>query len=220
MDITEVLFEAIKSGTPLFWGTNLSGLDADKLARLLGPRLVQTSGKNYAVAMHRDDPANFSDRTDYFDWHSDGLYHAKPPRFVLLHCLDPGKAGIGTELADAHSALSDIPLSSLRTLRKLRSYYVGRILSFDHPILQPEGMLLASRGHASALPDLQLEGYPTIREIAVAFSDLYRALDKRAIAYTWRPGATLVFDQYRYMHRRNSAVIDRERKLLRMWFTP
>lgn len=218
MDITEALFDAINGGTPLFFGRDLSGLDIDKLARLLGPRLVQTSGQDYAVAMHKDDPSDCSDRTEYFDWHSDGLYHPVPPRHVLLHCIDPGTGMIATELAETESVLADIPLGSLRTLRKLRSHYVGHGGSFDHPIIMPEGMLLASRGHVDALPDLGLERHPLIRDIAAAFSDLYRALDAHAQDYQWQAGGTLVFDQYRYMHRRNSAGIDRKRKLIRMWF--
>ncbi len=211
------LFDEIQARNGLLY-RDIPGLDIDELARLLGPRLVQTSGKNYAFATHKEDPSDCSDRTEYFDWHSDGLYHARPPRFVFLHCIDPGAGQCKTELANVSKVLSLLNPSSLNTLLKLRSHYIGHGDSFDHPVLRTDGMLLASRGHVSALSDLPLAEVPTIRDTAAAWSDLYRHLDENAVSFVWLAGGTLIFDQRKYMHRRNSAVIDRARKLIRMWF--
>jgi alpha-ketoglutarate-dependent taurine dioxygenase len=216
MSGTQELFDAIGSDD-LLW---LRGhdFDADEFVRLLGPRIVQTSGKNYAFAMHKEDPTDCSDRTDYFDWHSDGLYHAEPPRFVLLHCIDAGAGQINTDLAATNDVVASFSTRNLRTLCKLRSHYIGHGGIFGHPILADAGMLLASRGYISPLLDLSLEDQPTIREIAKALSELCRSLDEHAVPYEWKAGTTLVFNQYRYMHRRNSAFVDRDRKLIRMWF--
>ena len=192
--------------------------DVDEFARLLGPRIVQTSGKNYAFAMHKEDPTDCSDRTEYFDWHSDGLYHVTPPRFVLLHCLHPGSKQSMTELANISQVLADLAPSSRSTLLKLRSYYVGHGGCFGHEVVQGGGMLLASRGYVTPFVDLPLAEHPAVREIATALAELYRHLDDNAVEFGWSAGDTLVFDQYRYMHRRNSTVIDRDRKLIRMWF--
>jgi alpha-ketoglutarate-dependent taurine dioxygenase len=218
MSGTEELFDTIHSGVTLFY-QDVPDFDVEELVRLLGPRIVQTSGENYAIAMHKEDPTDHSNRTTFFDWHSDGLYLPKPPRFALLHCLNPGNGQAKTELANTNQVLTKLSPSSLRTLSKLRSHYIGDGGSFDHPILTSDGMLLASRGYVSPLLDLPFEDQPSIRDISETFSELYRHLDDSAVPYEWNTGGTLIFDQYQYMHRRNSAIIDRDRKLIRMWFT-
>ena len=205
------------------------GFDAEDLVKQLGPRLVQTSGQNYAIAKHKDDPADCSDRTEYFDWHSDGLYHPQPPRFVLLHCLQVGSGEVKTELASVAELIAKISTRSLRTLIDLHSTYIGHGGCFAHPIFRNNEMLLASRGYISPRPDLPLADNPSNRDIATAMSELYGLLDENAHTYEWSAGTTLIFDQYRYLHRRNpdnsaiggnarSSTIDKDRKLVRMWF--
>ncbi len=215
---TEELFDTIHSGVTLFY-QDVPDFDVEELVRLLGPRIVQTSGKNYSIATHKEDPNDHSNRTTFFDWHCDGLYLATPPRFALLHCLDPGNGQAKTELANTNQVLTKLSPSNLRTLSKLRSHYIGHGGSFDHPILTSDGMLLASRGYVSPLPDLPFEDQPSIRDLNEALSELYHHLDDSAVPYEWNMGGTLIFDQYQYMHRRNSGIIDRDRKLIRMWFT-
>jgi alpha-ketoglutarate-dependent taurine dioxygenase len=215
---TEELFEIIHSGALLFY-RDVPDFDVEEFVLLLGPRIVQTSGKNYAIAMHKEDPTDYSNRTTFFDWHCDGLYLPKPPRFALLHCLHPGNGQAKTELANTNEVLTRLSPGSFRTLSKLRSHYIGHGGSFDHPILTSDGMLLASRGYVSPLLDLPFEDHPSIRDINEALSELYDHLDDSAVPYEWNMGGTLVFDQYQYMHRRKSETIDRDRKLIRMWFT-
>jgi len=224
MSGTKKLFNVIQSGTALHY-QNITDLDVEELVHLLGSRIVRTGGRDYGhdyrIAMHREDPTDCSDRTEYFDWHSDGLYYSKPPKYVLLHCLDPGSQQINTDLAETIQVLSVIHHDHFQILKKLLSHYIGHGGNFDHPVLtgyQNSEMLLASRGHISALPDLSLEDHPSLREISTALTDLYRSLDENAVSYQWNKGATLIFNQYQYMHRRNSNSIDRERKLIRMWF--
>jgi alpha-ketoglutarate-dependent taurine dioxygenase len=215
---TEELFNKIESGVMLLY-QDVPDFDVDELVRLLGPRIVQTSGENYAIARHKEDATDHSNRTTFFDWHTDGLYLPKPPRFALLHCLHPGSRQAKTELADIDQVLAKLRPSSLCTLSKLRSHYIGHGGIFDHPILTSRGMALASRGYVSPLPDLPFEDQPSIRDVNETLSELYHHLDASAVPYEWNMGGTLIFDQYRYMHRRNSAIIDRDRRLIRMWFT-
>src|SRR6266850_6625905 len=87
---------------------NIPDFDADQVAALLGPRLMASRGQPYAIAQHRDDPSDCSERTEYFDWHSDGLYVMRPPHYVILHCLDPGAGLISTDLANVKEVLSKI----------------------------------------------------------------------------------------------------------------
>lgn len=217
MITTRQLFNLIQTNSNLYLLP--CKLDPDELARLLGDRIVQTSGKNYAIAMHRDDPTDCSDRTEYFDWHSDGFYHARPPRFVLLHCLHPGNGHCNTEFANVETLLDSISEDSLYTLRSLRSHYIGHGGCFVHPISIGREMLLASRGYVSPLPDLPLENTPSIRDITSAFSDLYQRLGQIAYSSKWQKGDTFVFDQYKTLHRRTSRGVDKDRKLIRMWWT-
>ena len=218
MSATEELLKKIDSGAALFYW-NILDFDVEELVQLLGPRIIQTSGKNYAIAMHREDPTDCSDRTEYFDWHSDGLYHPTPPKFVLLHCLNSGNGQIHTDLADVQNVLAKLSPDRLQTLSRLCSHYIGHGGNFDHRILLNNKILLASRGYVSPLTYLPLEEQPSIRDIGEALSELYLYLDCSAVSYKWRAGDTLIFNQYQYLHRRNSAVIDRDRKLIRMWFT-
>lgn len=214
------LFEAIESKTALYF-LHVSNMDVDKLvawANELGPGIVQTGGKDYAIVQHKDDPSDHSNRTEYFDWHSDGLYHAKPPRFVLLHCLNPGSGEAQTDVASSMQVLKQMSSRTLRTLAKLRSHYIGHGGCYSHPIRHSAWkMLLASRGYVSPLEEIPLEDQPSIREISDAIRELYLLLDENAIPQEWKAGNTLIFDQYKYMHRRNSSGIDKERKLIRMW---
>lgn len=212
MDIPKIL-----SGLPLIY-EHIPDFDIDEVVKHLGSRIVPTSGKDYVIAQHKDDPSDCSDRTDYFDWHSDGLYYTTPPRFVLLHCLDPGSGQGKTELASVFYMLDRLSEDTLYTLNHLRSHYIGHGGCFDHRILYHGGMLLASRGYVSPLPDLPLEDIPSIRSTSDALMELYDALGFVAVPYTWRAGDTLIFDQYQYLHRRNSCKIDKDRKLIRLWF--
>lgn len=220
-----IAFEAVCGGSipspaatmPFF--QDIPDFDVDEFIRWLGPRLVKTSGQDYAIAMHKEDPTDCSDRTEFFDWHSDGLYLPQPPRFVLLHCLDPGGGEVVTELASVDKVLNSLPLFGLRTLRRLRSHYIGHGGCFDHPILAGDNMLLASRGYISPLPGLSLDDIPSTRDIGEALAELYEELDAAAVPYEWAKGRTLIFEQRKFMHRRESRVIDRDRKLIRMWFS-
>lgn len=216
MHLTQLL-SGVKAGVCLL--QNLPDFDADQIAFLLRRRIVTTSGQPYAIAQHKDDPSDCSDRTEYFDWHSDGLYVMRPPHYVILHCLDPGAGLISTDLVNVKDVLSKISEDSLYTLGKLNSTYIGHGGSFSHPILSLKGMLLASRGFVSPLSGLSLNEQPSIRDITTALTELYHHLDKNAFPHQWKVGDTLIFDQYQYMHRRNSNSIDKERKLIRMWFT-
>ncbi|SRR6266852_1442688 len=216
MHLTQLL-SGVKAGVCLL--QNLPDFDADQVAFLLRRRLVATSGQPYAIAQHKADPSDCSDRTEYFDWHSDGLYVMRPPHYVLLHCLDPGAGLISTDLCSVTKVLNKLSEDSLYTLGKLRSHYIGHDGTFNHPILSLKGMLLASRGFVEPLPGLSLEEQPSIRDITAALSELYHQLDANAVPYHWMIGDTLIFDQYKYLHRRNSSIIDKDRKLIRMWFT-
>ena len=198
---------------------NVSDFDAGRVAAWLGPRLVQTSGHDYAVAQHKDDPSDCSDRTEYFDWHSDGLYYPQPPKYVLLHCLDAGHGLIKTELVNIHEIILRLHPSNQYVLGKLQSRYIGHGGSFVHPIISLKGMLLASRGVIETLPGLSLHEQPSIREITEVMANLYELFDTLAVPYNWSSGDTLIFNQYQYLHRRNSNTIDKDRKLIRMWFT-
>ncbi len=204
-------------GLPLIY-EHLPDFDIEEWVKHLGSRIVQTNGQNYAVAQHKDDPSDCSDRTEYFDWHSDGLYHPLPPRYVLLHCINPGAGQINTELASVEKVLDRLSIESLSTLACLRSHYIGHGGCFYHPILRAGEMLLASRGYVSPLNHVPLAAVPSIRDISDAMMELYDGLDFLAVPYKWQAGDTLIFDQYQYLHRRNSTSIDRDRKLIRMWF--
>jgi len=203
--------------TPFY--CNLPDFDPNKWATILSKHIKQTTGLDYTIAMHQDNPNDYSNRTEYFDWHSDGLYHPVPPQYVLLHCLDAGCGLAETELSHVVEVQYLLSQKHLNTVDKLQSHYIGHNGIYAHPLFNIKGMLLASRGHVSALPGLSLHEQPSIREITDALQALYIALDKCAVPYSWSAGDTLIFDQYQYIHRRNSNVIDKDRKLIRMWFT-
>jgi alpha-ketoglutarate-dependent taurine dioxygenase len=197
---------------------SISDFDADKFVSLVGNGIVKTKDKDYEIIMEGDDPTDFSNRTQYFHWHSDGLYREIPPRFVLFHCLHPGNGKAMTELASVRCVFSAMSPANVAILKKLNTWYIGHMGMFYHKMISRDGVLLASRGYQAPLAELELENVPEYYDIVAAMTDFYNQLEKHAVSFHWSKGNTLVFNQRLYLHRRNSAVTDYDRKLVRMWF--
>lgn len=154
-------------------------------------------------------------------WHQDGLTYEHPPTTVLLYCESEGRGDITTDLADTSLALKQLEKSSRDTLKQLSRFYVSRsgldvhsgdILRKDMRTGQ-EYLSLCSRGWVRG--DLNM----TLEQMTKAMSSLFENL-KPAYIHSWRKGDCLIFNNYKYLHRRYNPdnLTDPTRRLLRMWF--
>lgn len=182
-------------------------------------RLVMTAEGPYSIVQDDGVPTtDCSKHSLHFDWHTDGLVYPTPPKYVMLHCVNPGTEGITTELCDVNAALDKLPISIRQVLYLCRSNYVDRRGdAHPLPLLADNGLYLASRGFIDSI--VPVEYYPTIRGQATSLNSLIEALDNN-ICHTqnWKAGDTLIFNNHKYLHRRVSKGLDKQRKLYRLWF--
>jgi alpha-ketoglutarate-dependent taurine dioxygenase len=185
----------------------------------LGDRIMLTSGKKWSIVEDAATLTDASRQTTNLDWHVDGLYYKTVPRYVLLHCTEPGKGGVKTEFVDTYYVTNKLPGDVALILSKLQMHYIGKDGEYQHyPILSLSGLNLGSRGYVSPKSHA-LEEMPTNREIAKAMVCLFETMDVNVcLSKSWIKGDTVIFDQTRIIHRRVSTLSDRERKLIRMWW--
>ena len=195
------------------------GFDPEALLARLKHRSVPTSEGAYSIVEDIGRPTtDFSKHSRFFDWHTDGLYHDPPPRWTVLHCIDPGDGEITTEVADALAAIRHVPAEHARILEKLATVYVGRDgKRHARKIVGPTWVHLASRGFVTS--SVPVEDFPSLRESADAVQAFIAALDRgERHVQKWQAGDVLVFDNHRHLHRRVGIAPDPKRRLTRMWF--
>lgn len=196
--------------------------DPDVFADKLGERIALTSGKRWTIVEQSLDPKDLQDasrQTTFLDWHVDGSYHHPPPRYVLLHCIDPGHSNGSTQFADGHVIFSKLPRDVILVLSKLQMNYVGRSGVHAHePILSLAWITICARGYVEPISK-ELSEVPSLRETARATSMLFDAMDDSiCLDHHWKKYDNIIFDQRRIIHRRMTSAEDRQRKLYRMWW--
>lgn len=187
------------------------------------PNIVRNrQGEPYSFIENGADPLDFSRRSGAFDWHTDGLYHQRPPKYVLQYCLHPGELNIKTALADSTVILAHMPGKHVATLARLCIKYVGHGAECLQPVINSEGGLFLGVGFKGSNDYTSIVAYPDryicTRDIANALSKLYETLDQNKILVTWEPNKLLRFNQYRYLHCRDSVCDNDTRKFVRIWY--
>jgi alpha-ketoglutarate-dependent taurine dioxygenase len=219
MAAIDLIEGAILQGCGMF-SVRQGDFDPEALLARLKDRSVPTRSEG-ATSIVEDigrPTTDCSKHTLKFDWHTDGLYHDPPPRWTVLHCIDPGAGEITTEVADALAAIGRLSAEHARVLEKLETVYVGRDgKRHARRIVGPTFVHLASRGFVTS--GASVEDFPSIRETVDAVQALIAALDggDRHIQ-KWQTGDVLVFDNHRHLHRRVGIAPDPKRRLTRMWF--
>lgn len=171
---------------------------------------------------------DFSRTPQDFDFHTDGLYEAELPQWVLLHCRNPGTATAVTVLADSEAAFANLPVRDQHIARMLETVYIGRHGDrFARPLVRTTGggvstIQMVSRGFLRPT-DLQPDrgDHLTVRDIAEFTGTLFAALEAAIVAtHDWSVDDVLVFDNHRFPHARRSVSgrVDPGRRLDRLWF--
>jgi hypothetical protein len=136
-------------------------------------------------------------------WHMDMAHRPSPARFILLSCMDPGERPCATELLNWRQLLSSEQLTlSSEAPVLVRS---GRA-SFYTTMLDGQQRFL--RHDPTCITALTDEGRALQAQIAAA--------SERVHAAHWQAGRTLIFDNWRFLHRRSDASHSPSRALLRI----
>jgi alpha-ketoglutarate-dependent taurine dioxygenase len=196
----------------------------------VGLEVIPSKDGPLSYVVDGGEPADKSKSTETFDFHTDGLYRTNLPRYVLLYCIDAGSATVTTKLSDGKLALQLIrKLPEPPRLDKLSAVYVARdgqryprSIVQQHPATGEDVLAFGSRAYFE--PDLT--GYPaielpTLREAARAGVTLFDAID-RCTCYEmiWSAHELLMFDNLRFVHKREARQRDTDRRLLRVWLAP
>jgi alpha-ketoglutarate-dependent taurine dioxygenase len=198
----------------------------DEFLQLLGNRIVPTlTGCPYkTIQDESNDNAPESalleptKTTAFFDWHIDGLYYTSPPQHTLLYCKDPGHGDTTTDLASTQEVLDKLSPEVRKTLSSMQMNYIH---NNNHKSIRPflfgESFLLSTRGFLE--PNVEPKYMPSLRSIGEALVVLYETLDRTiTLSHQWQKGEVLVWDNHKYIHRRNGHKLDPNRKIIRMWF--
>lgn len=136
-------------------------------------------------------------------WHMDMSPRPSPARFILLSCMDPGERPCATELLNWHQLLSSEQLTLASEAPVL--VRCGRA-SFYTTMLDGQRRFL--RHDPTCITALTNEGRALQAQITAA--------SKRAHTIHWQPGRTLIFDNWRFLHRRTDASHSPSRALRRI----
>jgi alpha-ketoglutarate-dependent taurine dioxygenase len=140
----------------------------------------------------------------------------------LLYCESAGQNFITTDLADVSSTLNVLNPHDYSMLEKMYRCYVSRsgeqlykdLVVQKHLDTGQPFLNLCSRGWVQGDADMTLE--QMVRTMHALFESI-----RLCHVHSWSEGDCLVFNNYKYLHRRNnpSNVPDPDRRLIRMWFT-
>lgn len=136
-------------------------------------------------------------------WHMDMAHRPSPARFILLSCIEPSDQSCATELLDWQQALGEEDLATARRepilVRSGRASFYTTMLDEDRRFLRQDPTCisgLSDRGRMLQVKINETTFEPNCR-------------------IRWQAGSTLVFDNWRFLHRRTDATHSKSRILLR-----
>ncbi len=141
-----------------------------------------------------------------FPWHTDGAISRHPPRYVALYARSVELGGATTDLLDVQAR------SSAQFFETVKSCVLRGCDSVGRPVIRRAYEVL--------------EGSPCIRWDRRVFSvdaprvrraeDLLNRL-QASHSVDWRDGMLIIFDNWRFLHRRSDVRPDEKRTLLRFY---
>ena len=132
-----------------------------------------------------------------FPFHTDGAHHRRPPRWVVMRCIDPGQGNRPTLLADG----ARLPLTARQSREIERAVWWVRSggRSFPASIVKRTGEVTVIRYDrgcmAAANPAFAAAG--DLFDAAIEASDHVRL--------SWQADDAVVFDNWRMLHARGTA---------------
>lgn len=137
-------------------------------------------------------------------WHMDMAHRPAPAKFIVLSCVEPSEQDCMTELMDWRQALGEEHMAAARhepvLVRSGRASFYTTILDERRRFLrQDPTCIFGLTDHARFLQ-----------------ARVNETTCKPVCSMYWRPGHTLVFDNWRLLHRRGDASRSKSRTLLRV----
>jgi gamma-butyrobetaine dioxygenase len=202
--------------------------DGPALAALLGPVRSSNFGDFWdvkAVVDHRGDAAtNTTANTSLrLGPHTDLPTRETPPGFQFLHCVENEAVGGYSTMADGLALVDHLERenpAALEALTTLRWVFANRGMGIDHRWTGPM-IELAGDGHPitfrafyplRAFPDMAPDDLPRAYEAMSLFSTLADS-DAFRLAYPFRPGDLVAFDNRRILHGRDAFSVEGTRHL-------
>lgn len=161
-----------------------------------------------------------------FVFHTDGPYYREPPRYVILHCVDPGQenSGIASVLQDTRPIIKQFSRQQVDVLRQIDFIYHGRKGNRTRRNLievAAGGSDLVSnfggKGHLELVPSSDIDFF-TWMSIASEFFKKISNSKYGFVRHRYKKFDTLVFDNHIFLHGRENPkeIVDCDRKLYRI----
>jgi hypothetical protein len=148
-------------------------------------------------------------------------FQGRPPRYLVLWCIEPGKDEEGgeTTLFDMANHISlNYPEDFVESLKEkkfnfcsssgVRKSNLGEVAL--NPFIETEG---DHQIHRFSLNNVDLKEEKAVKDFC---SDIHDKFEKSKIEIQWKKGGFLIWDNHRMLHSRNE-YFDRDRTLQRVW---
>jgi len=180
--------------------TGCSSLDEFRqLAESLGKVTLES---DIRISVHKA----FASGADAVPPHGDG----PDARYIALYCVQQQVPPIPITLINARSALKDLSPKCIRFLQKSRFRRGGQ--EFHILTVYKDSFCLY---YAPWLVnDRKIVEQETFQEFVRFVSRMIR---EKSFETLWTPGEFVIFDNYRFLHARQTLVLDSPRHLVRLW---
>ena len=195
-------------------------------------KLMNESGKFEIVVSH-DGPisvvleengkreGDHSKMSTDFGKHIDGLYKENPPQFVILYCENEGLGEATTNFYDGKFIANVV--NRLFKADNLIMNYISRNGKIypqkfirQHPVTKNDVMMIANRGFIQQDPKSNLGEMLNLDELNQIITLANAIPPKHSMIF--KNHDLMLSDNYSFPHSRMSQIVDRERKLYRIWF--
>lgn len=174
-------------------GRPVAGSRHPELVRDIRPQAIQDAPPNTLSSTYGDGA---------FPFHTDCAHWPRPPRYLVLYCVDPGSGGRETHLVSPSAAIDNDERRVLRRalwrVRGIRQPFLARVLDgvCGDEFFRYDLECMAPIGNHSKSTDL--------------FSVLLGECPVQRI--DWEPGKYLIVDNWKLLHARGPAqASDRDR---------
>jgi alpha-ketoglutarate-dependent taurine dioxygenase len=194
---------------------------ADSSSQLRYYSVAPSSDGTISVIQGHQEGRDKSQRSDSFDYHTDGVYRPQPPALFMLACENPGTANTSTVFLDSRRVVRELT-DYLPILGQLQFTYTDkRGVDRSRPMLEPHpltGELVmhsVTLGHAEPLSTARNVKQSAIDEAMLALDSTLRSLPP--YRHSWKQGDVVIADNQAYLHARVASAPDPLRKLGRVW---
>lgn len=168
---------------------------------------------------------DFSKLSTEFDIHQDALYYTDPPQFEILYCENHGLRKATTEFYNGERLAKAIIDEGFEGLDYVYMNYIGREGQvYQHKLIRTNPstgnpcVMFANRGYPSQDPN-NIDKIPLMRELSKLTSFMFERMDTyyRETDIIFENNDLMLLDNWKYPHRRKSNILDRVRKLFRIY---